>query len=54
MNAVLMQAGLGMKEPEAFVLALVLLAGATVITRRYLGRDARIALGAIAALAHFA
>jgi hypothetical protein len=43
-----------MKEPEASVLALLLLVGATVITRRYLGRDARIALGVIAALTHLA
>jgi len=41
-----------MKESEAFVLALLLLVGATVITRRYLGRDARIVLGVIAALVH--
>jgi hypothetical protein len=43
-----------MKEPEAFVLALLLLVIATVISRRYLGRDARIALGVIAVLAHLA
>lgn len=41
-----------MKEPEAFVLSLLLLVGATVIARRYLGRDARIVLGVIAAVAH--
>lgn len=42
----------GMKEPEAFILALLLLIGATAVARRYLGRDARIALGVIAAGAH--
>lgn len=42
----------GMKEPEAFILALLLLVGATVVARRYLGRDARIALGVLSALAH--
>jgi hypothetical protein len=43
-----------MKEPTAFVLALLLLVGATVITRRYLSRGARVALGLIAAVAHLA
>lgn len=43
-----------MNEGEAFILALVLLVGATVITRRFLSRDARIALGVIAAIAHLA
>jgi hypothetical protein len=43
-----------MKESTAFVLALLLLVGATLITRRYLGRDARVALGLIAAVAHLA
>jgi len=43
-----------MKEPTAFVMVLLLLIGATVITRRYLGRDARIVLGLIAAAVHLA
>lgn len=43
-----------MNQETAFVLALLLLVGATLITRRYLGQDARIALGLIAATAHLA
>jgi hypothetical protein len=43
-----------MKEPEAFILALLLLIAATAITRRYLSRDARFALGVVAALLHLA
>jgi hypothetical protein len=43
-----------MNQPEAFVLALLLLAGATVIARKYLSSDARVALSVVAALAHFA
>ena len=43
-----------MNEGEAFVVALLLLIGATVVTRKYLSRDARVALAVVAALAHLA
>ena len=43
-----------MKEPEAFVLALLLLIGATVVTRKFLSRDARLALAVVAAGLHLA
>lgn len=41
-----------MKEPEAFIVVLVLMIGATVVSRRYLSRNAQLALGAIATVAH--
>jgi hypothetical protein len=41
-----------MSEGEAFILALLLLIGATAITRKYLSSDARVALGVVAAIAH--
>jgi hypothetical protein len=43
-----------MNEGKAFVAALLLLIAATAVARRYLTRDAQIALGVIAAVAHLA
>lgn len=43
-----------MNQGEAFVLALLLLVGTTVIARKYLSRDAQVVLMAIAAAAHLA
>jgi hypothetical protein len=43
-----------MKEPEAFILALLLLLGATIVARKFLSRDARVALGLVAAVLHLA
>jgi hypothetical protein len=43
-----------MKEPEAFILALLMLIGATVVARKFLSRDARLALGVVAAVLHLA
>ena len=39
-----------MKQPEAFVVALALLIGGTVVSRRYLSRNAQVVLGALVML----
>jgi hypothetical protein len=43
-----------MNEGEAFILALLLLVGATIVARKYLSRNAQVALGVISAVAHLA
>jgi hypothetical protein len=43
-----------MNELEAFILTVLLLIGATVVSRKFLSRDARLALGIVAAVLHLA
>jgi hypothetical protein len=45
---------LAMTETAAFFLALLLLGGATVVARKYLSPDARLALAIVAAIGHLA
>jgi hypothetical protein len=41
-----------MTQTEAFIVALLLLAAATFVSRKYLGTGAQLALGGIATAAH--
>ena len=43
-----------MNQGSAFIVVLVLLGVATALSRKYLSRDARMAIGVIAAVLHLA